>query len=301
MTPSGQPHVEWATPAAQAPAASATIFKPGIAVFTGATAVLGLFLTAAHGDWQVAAGLGLGMTIAAAGAGALNHAFEAERDRRAARTAARPCASGTLAPRHAAAMGAATAVGGTALVAASCGAAAAGFTLLGVLWYAVVYTLWLKPRTWWATPIGGLAGSWAVLAGSAAGGAASAPAALVLAAALAAWSPPHFWALAMARRDDYAAAGVPVLPLVVGNAITARAVFGHTVLTVALLAMLGRAGLGGGYTAAALIATAPWLRAAWRLRRHPDDAALALHAFFYSCTGLAAVLLLATAFSLGGR
>ncbi len=85
--------------------------------------------------------------------------------------------------------------------------------LAGALVYAVVYTVWLKRRTWWNIVIGGLAGSFAVLAGAAAVDPALSPQAWLLTIVLFLWTPPHFWSLAIAFRDDYAAAGVPMLPV----------------------------------------------------------------------------------------
>ena len=128
---------------------------------------------------------------------------------------------------------------------------------LGAFVYGVVYTLWLKQRTAWNIVVGGLAGSFAVLAGASAADPAIGSAGLLLALVLFLWTPPHFWSLAMALRDQYEAAGVPMLPVVIGNAATARIIFAHTVALVTVsiavafygqgLIYLGAAVLGGGF------------------------------------------------------
>ena len=126
--------------------------------------------------------------------------------------------------------GAARAVGRRGVVALNVWAAL--YTFLGAFTYAVVYTVWLKRRTWLNIVVGGLAGSFAVLAGATAVD--PSPGALpLLALVLFLWTPPHFWSLAIANRDDYAAAGVPMLPVVVGTERAAWAVFWSTVALVA--------------------------------------------------------------------
>jgi protoheme IX farnesyltransferase len=100
---------------------------------------------------------------------------------------------------------------------------------LGAFFYGVVYTLWLKRRSWLNIVIGGLAGSFAVLAGAAAVNPAIGVHGWLLALALFLWTPPHFWSLAIAGQADYAAAGVPMLPVVVGTERAARVVYGSAV------------------------------------------------------------------------
>ncbi|MFN3566030.1 MAG: protoheme IX farnesyltransferase, partial [Burkholderiaceae bacterium] len=144
------------------------------------------------------------------------------------------------------------------------------FTFLGAFFYAVVYTVWLKRRTWWNIVIGGLAGSFAVLAGASAVAPGLSPQALLLALILFLWTPPHFWSLAIVCRDDYAAAGVPMLPVVKGERAAARAILAHTVALVALSLVLARLA-GGPFTLALAAAGGAWfLHAAWRLARAPS-------------------------------
>ncbi len=108
---------------------------------------------------------------------------------------------------------------------------------LGAFVYGVVYTVWLKRRSWTNIVVGGLAGSFAVLAGAAAVDPNLAPAPLILAVVLFLWTPPHFWSLATALHKDYAAAGVPMLPVVIGDGAAAWVILGHTV-TLSMLALV---------------------------------------------------------------
>lgn len=226
--------------------------------------------------------------LASAAAGAVNHYVERDLDRRMRRTAGRPFAAGRLRPHPLwpAAFGALL-VAATGLAWSAAGAASAAFVLAGALTYSVVYTLWLKPRTVWNIVVGGLAGSFAVLAGGAAGGLSFEV--LVLAVVLFLWTPPHFWSLAMAVREDYAAAGVPMLPVVVGEGRCARIVAAHTLVLVALslLPALGRAGFV--YLAAALAGGLWFAVESLRLVRDPRRRQ-ALRTFFASLAQLALLL-----------
>jgi protoheme IX farnesyltransferase len=137
-------------------------------------------------------------------------------------------------------------------------AIAAFYVFLGAFVYGVVYTVWLKRRTWLNIVVGGLAGSFAILAGAAAVDPGLAPAPLILAVVLFLWTPPHFWSLAFKYKDDYAQAGVPMLPVVVSEPAAARIILAHTVALVALsllpvlyglgwIYLLGAAGGGGWF------------------------------------------------------
>jgi protoheme IX farnesyltransferase len=123
--------------------------------------------------------------------------------------------------------------------------------------------VWLKRRTWWNIVIGGLAGSFAVLAGAAAVAPdAPGPLPLAFAVVLFLWTPPHFWSLAIACRDDYAAAKIPMLPVVVGDARAARIVLASAALLVGSSLVPALLGMGPIYLAAALLARAPDRRSA---------------------------------------
>src|SRR5690606_1812119 len=164
------------------------------------------------------------------------------------------------------------------------------FVLLGALTYAGVYTVGLKRRTPWNIVIGGLSGSFAVLAGAAAADPRIGPLAWLLAAVLFFWTPPHFWSLAIANEADYRAAGIPMLPVVVGSARAARIVHTNTIalVLVSLLPLL--AGAGWIYGLGAALGGAHFLRKTHALARRPGRQT-AMAAFFASMVQLSGLLL----------
>jgi protoheme IX farnesyltransferase len=131
------------------------------------------------------------------------------------------------------------------------------FVFLGAFFYAIVYTVWLKRRTWLNIVFGGLAGSWAVLAGATAADPQLGAVPLALALVLFLWTPPHFWSLAIAFRDDYAAAGVPMLPVVVGDQRAANTIFASTLALVAASLLPLAFGLGAIYFVGAAVRWLP--------------------------------------------
>ena len=224
------------------------LFKLRIGVVIAFTALAGWAVTPGPqlAAWQVVV-LGLAVLLSSASAGAFNQYVESDLDARMKRTRKRAFVTGAL-PRSRLWL---WVIGG--LVAGSTAAAwwalnpwAALYTFLGAFVYAVVYTVWLKRRTWLNIVVGGLAGSFAVLAGAAAVDPAIGAVPLILALVLFLWTPPHFWSLAMAYRKDYEAAGVPMLPVVVGDARSAQAIFAHTVAAGWPLAGAGIHGPGLG-------------------------------------------------------
>jgi protoheme IX farnesyltransferase len=163
------------------------------------------------------------------------------------------------------------------------------YVFLGAFTYGVIYTVWLKRRTWWNIVVGGLAGSFAVLAGAAAVSATPGPEALALAVVLFLWTPPHFWSLAIACRDDYAAAGVPMLPVVVGDARAARAIYASAWLLVVVSLVPAFFELGLAYLASAAAGGFFFLLRCKALVQRPGrDTARA--AFLASLVQLSAVL-----------
>jgi protoheme IX farnesyltransferase len=165
-------------------------------------------------------------------------------------------------------------VGGSTLAAAwAINPTAALYVFLGAFFYGVVYTVWLKRRTWLNIVVGGLAGSFAVLAGAAAVSPQFDPIVLSLALVLFLWTPPHFWSLAVACRDDYAAAGVPMLPVVIGPHAAARVILFNTVLLVAASLLPALYGAGAVYLAGAVIGGVYFIVKSVALVRTPDRAA----------------------------
>lgn len=237
------------------------LFKLRIGLVIGFTALAGLAVTPGPSlpGWRIFA-LALAVTLASAAAGAFNQYIERDLDARMGRTHRRAFVTGRL--KHGPAWLLtiiAIGVGGVLLAAVATNAVAAFHTFLGAFTYGVVYTVWLKRRTRWNIVIGGLAGSFAVLAGAAAVAPATVdPLPLAFAVILFLWTPPHFWSLAIAFREDYEAARVPMLPVVVGNARAARAVFIGSVMLVAASLVPALFGMGWLYLLAA-IGAGGWL------------------------------------------
>jgi heme o synthase len=213
-----------------------SLLKLRIGSAVAASALAGI--AAANGPalaWWQAAGLTLAVLGASGAAGAFNHYHERDLDRLMRRTRARPFASGAFreSPWWPASFVVLLAASLT-LTAACGGALSAVFVFLGAFTYGIVYTVWLKRRSAWNIVVGGLAGSFAVLAGAAAVDPSPQVVPCVLAVALFLWTPPHFWSLAAAKGDDYARAGVPMLPIVVPAYAWTLAILMHTAALVAI-------------------------------------------------------------------
>jgi len=166
---------------------------------------------------------------------------------------------------------------------------AAMFIFLGAFFYGVVYTLWLKRRTWANIVVGGLSGSFAVLAGAAAVDPSLGALPLLLALVLFLWTPPHFWSLAIAYQGDYAAASVPMLPVVVGIPRAARIVHANAVVLVAVSLLPTFFGAGPVVLVGALLGGGYFLRKTWALASSPTRAT-AMASFFGSMVQLSALL-----------
>jgi protoheme IX farnesyltransferase len=184
--------------------------------------------------WQILI-LGLATLVASSVAGAFNQIYERDLDARMKRTRKRAFVTGKLKTNgYWFSILALLLIGSVAVAALATNVEAAAYIFLGAVTYGVIYTVWLKTRTWLNIVIGGLAGSFAVMAGAAATGATLAPAPMILAIVLFLWTPPHFWALAFACREDYKAAGVPMLPVIVGDALSTGTILAHAVVLVLL-------------------------------------------------------------------
>ncbi len=267
------------------------LFKLRIGVMIMISALVGLAVTpGAALNLLQGIVLALAVLVASAAAGAFNQYYEHDTDRLMARTRTRAFVTGALPHRPAWLL----LIGG--LLIASVGAAwwvlngmAALFVFLGAFTYGVVYTVWLKQRSWTNIVVGGLAGSFAVLAGAAAADPTLGPLPLLLALVLFLWTPPHFWSLAIANHADYAAAGVPMLPVVVGNQRAARIVFASTAALVGVSLLPGWFGAGPVYMAGAAIGGLHFLHKAWALARAPSRKT-AMASFFASLLQLSLVL-----------
>ncbi len=160
---------------------------------------------------------------------------------------------------------------------------------LGAFFYAIVYTVWLKRRSWTNIVVGGASGSFAVLAGAAAVDPLPGPVPLLLALALFLWTPSHFWSLAIAKQRDYARTGVPMLPVMIGRARAARVVFANTLALVACAIAPFFFGLGWIYLLGAVAGGGYFLYHNLRMLREPSPR-VAMQSFFASLLQLALLL-----------
>ena len=214
--------------------------------------------------------LALAVLLSSCAAGAFNQYAERGLDARMARTRSRPFVTGRYTDAWYWPAGiAALLLAAVAAAALAANLLAALFVFLGAFTYGVIYTLWLKRRTWLNIVIGGLAGSFAVLAGASAVDPGLSPAPVILAVVLFLWTPPHFWSLAFAFGEDYRRAGVPMLPVVVGERTAARVILAHTVALVAVSLLPAAFGMGWLYVAGAAVGGALFLRGSLRLARNP--------------------------------
>ncbi len=195
----------------------------------------------------------LGGYLAAGGAGAINHYLDRERDARMGRTKSRPLVTGRIEPIHGLIFGVALGVLASAQLALTVNVLSAVLALTGLLGYVFVYTVWLKPLTPQNIVIGGAAGAVPPLVGWAAATGGLSLEALYPFGIVFLWTPPHFWALSLLIKDDYARTGVPMLPVVKGEAVTRRQILVYSLALVAFTLMPVATGfLGGLYAAAAL-------------------------------------------------
>lgn len=240
-----------------------------LVLFTG----LPPLLLAARGwpEAHVFVGTLLGTALSAASAACFNHWYDRDIDALMVRTRTRPLPSGALPPFAAVALGTVLGVVSMAVLLATTNLLTAALALVSIVYYAVFYTMWLKRRTPMNIVIGGGAGASApLIAWAAVTGQVTLPA-LLLASIIFLWTPPHFWALSLYRREDYARAGVPMLPVTHGEPETRRQIVGYTVvLVVSTLAVAPLAGLGPLYLWSAALLGLGFLVGAVRLLRAPD-------------------------------
>jgi protoheme IX farnesyltransferase len=239
-------------------------------------------------SWEVTVAAMVGLALACGGASALNHVLDRDIDRlMGQRTRKRPVAADRLSASHALEFGLALSALSFTVLAGAVNVLTAVLALVGNLFYVLVYTGWLKRSTPQNIVIGGAAGAVPPLVGWAAATGSLALPALGLFLIVFLWTPPHFWALALLIKRDYAAAGIPMLPVVRGDAETARQIVLYSVGLVAFTVVPFAAGwFGAVYLAAALLLGAAFLWLAVRLWRSLQPArASAL--FHYSLLYLA--------------
>ena len=269
-------------------AAYVALTKPRIVELLLITTVPAMVLAAGEwpDTWLVLATL-IGGTLSAAGANALNSYLDRDIDELMRRTKRRPLARHEVPPRHALVLGVVLGVAGFAFLWWTSNLLAASIATAALLFYVFVYTIALKRSTPQNIVIGGAAGAAPVLVGWAAVTGSLAVTPWVLFFVVFYWTPPHFWALAIRYRGDYEAAGVPMLPVVVGVEATVRKMLLYTGLMVGVtLLLVPVASMSWIYLAAAIGLGAWFLWDTWRVYRNPD---LAMHLFTTSTVYLAAL------------
>jgi len=249
--------------------------KPRVLTLVVFTGLCGLLVAPGHLPFVLAFTAILCIALGAGAAGALNQWYEADRDAKMKRTAGRPLPAGRMSRETALHFGVGLACFSVLLMGVATNWFAAAILAVSILFYVFVYTIWLKPRTAQNIVIGGAAGAFPPLIGWAAvtGDVAALPIALFMLIFF--WTPPHFWALALFVRMDYANAGIPMLPVVAGEAVTRRQILGYTsIMGVAALAPVVLQLTGFIYGATALVATAVFAAMAVQvaLRRESDPA-----------------------------
>lgn len=235
---------------------------------------LGGMVIAAQGwpGWSLVGWVMLGGLLSVGGAGAINHYLDRDIDGEMGRTSQRPIPAGRVAPGHALAFGLLLSVLQFAIFWFKVNALAAWLATGGLLYYVVIYTLWLKRTSMQNIVIGGAAGAFPPLVGWAAVTGNLSLGALFLFAIVFYWTPPHFWALALMRKSDYARVGVPMLPVVVGEAETRRQILLYSLLMFGLTLMLVPLQLMGFlYLAASLLLNGKFLWDALRLYQEPSN------------------------------
>lgn len=270
------------------------IFKLRIGVLMAVTALAGFAVTPGESLSSLQM-LALALTVlgASAAAGAFNQYAERDLDARMERTKNRAFVTGAASHSQ----------GWLCLIACllllSVGLAswvfniAVGFhVFMGAFTYGIIYTLWLKRRTAWNIVIGGAAGSFAVLAGASAADPALSMPSILLAVVLFLWTPPHFWALAIVLHKDYANAGVPMLPVVKGDAAAAKIILLNIIALVVVSLLPGFYGMGWVYLAGASIGGAYFIYKGIHLVRDPNPKT-AIRCFLASLVQLTLLLITA--------
>lgn len=261
--------------------------KPGILTLLLATE-LAAMMVAAEGlpSFRIVVAAMLGGLLSAGGANVLNCYIDRDIDKKMSRTQHRATASGEITPRAALTFGLMLNVLAVLILGVGANWFAAGLAALGSFYYVVIYSYYLKRRSEQNIVIGGTAGAIPPLVGWAAvtGGLAIAP--VLMFAIIYYWTPPHFWALALLKQGEYDRAGVPMLPLVAGEAETRKQVLLYTVLLASVALLITPFGLGEIYLVSAIVLNAIFLGLAVALYRKGSKK-IARQTFFYSIWYLA--------------
>ena len=262
--------------------------KPKVVMLIVFTAVVGMFLSVPGWPGINALLFGtLGIGLAASSAAVFNHVLDARIDIHMLRTQARPLPQGRLSERSALRFASVLCVISMIMLWFFVNPLTAVLTFFSLIGYAVIYTVWLKRATPQNIVIGGAAGAapptlgWVAVTGELHSDA------LLLFLIIFAWTPPHFWALAIARKDDYAKVGIPMLPVTHGEAFTRLNILLYTILMLVITILPYLTGMSGLiYLLTALGAGGWFLRLSWEMYRQPENTGLPMRTFKYSITYL---------------
>ncbi len=262
--------------------------KPKVQSLLLFTTVCAMFIAGTPSAWLVLATV-IGGYLSAGGSGAINHWYDRDIDVRMTRTADRPVASGRVSPRAALTFGLTLGAASVVWLAVLVNPLAAGLSLVGFVGYAVGYTMLLKRHTWQNIIWGGAAGAVPPLVGWAAVDGRITGMAIFLFFIVFFWTPPHFWALSLLMKDEYAKVDIPMLPVVRGEDETRRQILLYTVLLYAVTQLpFCAGGLSAFYLVASLGLGIAFIVVSVQLRRRADRAS-ALRVYLYSLGYLAAL------------
>src|SRR6478735_5070211 len=249
------------------------LLKPRVMSLVVFTGLIGVVIAPGHIHPFTAALAVLAIALGSGAAGAINMWYERDLDALMKRTANRPLPSGRVAPDDALGLGVLLSIFSLLLMATATNYVAAALLTAAILFYVFVYTIWLKRRTPQNIVIGGAAGAFPPMIGWAAATGDVSAVGLSLFLLIFLWTPPHFWALALYRSDDYRRAGVPMLPVVAGPRETKRQMLLYTLILVPVaLAPTLLGAVGWFYGAVALALSAAFIAHAVIVWRAPDDA-----------------------------
>jgi protoheme IX farnesyltransferase len=248
------------------------ILKPRVMVLVVFTGLVGLSLAPGHLHPVLAAVAVLCIAVGAGSAGAINMWYDRDIDALMRRTARRPLPTGRMMPGEALGFGVVLGAGAVVVMGLALNSVAAALLAMTILFYVFVYTIWLKRRTPQNIVIGGAAGAFPPIIGWAAATGEIGWGAIALFAIIFFWTPPHFWALSLYRADDYAAAGVPMLPVVSGLHETKRQILLYTLVLWPVTVAPWLLGVAGDlYAAGALLLNAVFTVTAIRVCRDDSD------------------------------
>jgi protoheme IX farnesyltransferase len=242
------------------------LLKPRVMSLVVFTALVGMVLAPGHINPVLGAVALFCIAVGAGAAGALNMWYDADIDAIMRRTAGRPVPSGRIQPAEAASFGLVLAVFSVMILGLAVNWQAGAFLAFTIFFYAVVYTMWLKRWTPQNIVIGGAAGAFPPMIGWVAVTGSVSLESVILFLLIFVWTPPHFWALALVKSDDYARAGVPMMPVTAGAASTRRQIFLYALVLAPLGLAPWFAGFGGPvYLATAVVLGATFVWKSWRV------------------------------------